>query len=98
MMKSKLVYCESVHATSVSPWHIRETTEAGLKLGGGIDAPALCGRNLHSGWDLNTEVSVQSIFRLGPSVCSGCADEAYVWFLRHHKPGLLKRVKTRLHI
>jgi hypothetical protein len=42
-------FCESV--TGVSKWHIRRLTTAGLKLGGGIDTPCLCGLVVH-GWDL----------------------------------------------
>lgn len=50
-------FCESVHATGTSPWHIRELTAAGRKLGGGADTPALCGRDLCKGWDLNVEMT-----------------------------------------
>ena len=42
--------CESVHASSRSPWHIRPNTGP-LKLGGGIDTPSLCGL-VKSGWDI----------------------------------------------
>lgn len=44
--------CESVHATAISPYCIRELTEKGSKLGGGIDTDSLCGRvKKHEGWD-----------------------------------------------
>jgi hypothetical protein len=52
----RYVYCESVHASSRSPWHIREVTEQGLKLGGGIDTPSLCSR-VKSGWDLEVRIT-----------------------------------------
>jgi hypothetical protein len=44
-------YCESVHATSTSPWHIRRLDEQGQKLGGGITTRSLCGL-VKQGWDL----------------------------------------------
>jgi hypothetical protein len=44
-------YCESVHATPMSPHHIRKLTAAGMKSGGGADTAALCGRDLRAGWD-----------------------------------------------
>jgi hypothetical protein len=47
-------YCETATAAATTPWHIRELTEAGKKLGGGADTPALCGRKVS--WDLNTVV------------------------------------------
>lgn len=37
-------FCELVFATSLRPWCIRKLGKAGLKLGGGIDTPSLCGR------------------------------------------------------
>lgn len=51
-------YCESVHATPWSRWHLRRLTEEGLKLGGGVDTQSLCGRvKLRSGWDLDVPIS-----------------------------------------
>lgn len=44
-------FCESVYATPTSPHHIREVGPEGLKQGGGVPVPALCGRDLHRGWD-----------------------------------------------
>ncbi len=41
---SKFSYCEGSWATANSPWHIRELTAVGKKLGGGIDTASLCGR------------------------------------------------------
>ena len=59
-------YCESVHATGNSPWHIRKLDQAGLKLTGGLTTPSLCGRvkpfNIDAkdrgfgGWDLNVKI------------------------------------------
>jgi hypothetical protein len=67
-------YCEPVTATGTSPWHIRRLTEAGRKLGGGADTPALCGREVS--WDLGgNEVTAESIERINqwpPVVCPSC--------------------------
>ena len=51
---SRYVFCESIHAGGASPWHIRRLGHAGVKLGGGIDTPGLCGRpEVGRGWDLS---------------------------------------------
>jgi hypothetical protein len=46
-------FCESVTASALSPHHIRKLTDVGLKLGGGVDTPTLCGKDIHitNGWD-----------------------------------------------
>lgn len=49
-------FCESVTATSSSPWHIRRLDSAGKKLGGGITTPSLCGLATR-GWDLEVEIT-----------------------------------------
>lgn len=50
-------FCESVHASGLSPWHIRTIDpEKGLKLGGGIYSDSLCG-HVHHGWDLNVVIT-----------------------------------------
>lgn len=49
----KYSLCESVTASSISPWCIRPLTETGKHLTGGVDTPSLCGRvREHYGWDL----------------------------------------------
>jgi hypothetical protein len=48
-------FCESITANAVSPWHIRKLSENGLKLGGGCDTVALCGRVV--AWDLRTSLN-----------------------------------------
>lgn len=63
-------FCESVHASGYSRWHIRGLTEAGRKLGGGIDTPSLCGR-VTKGWDLNVPITPQH----ANHTCSACWDE-----------------------
>lgn len=50
-------FCESVFATSVSRWHIRQLSKSGPKYGGGADTPSLCGLDLCKGWDLYTELT-----------------------------------------
>ena len=51
--KPEYAFCETVHASALSPWHIRKLTEQGKKLGGGADTPSLCG--LKVSWDLRTD-------------------------------------------
>ena len=51
----EFAFCESMGATSTSPWHIRQLTDKGLKLGGGADTEALCGREMC--WDLNVTIT-----------------------------------------
>lgn len=63
-------FCEPVMAGPLGPWHIRELTEAGRKLGGGADTESLCGRKM--GWDLDVEISEFHLDR----ACKKCA-EAY---------------------
>ena len=53
-------FCESVHATSTSPWHLRKMTSEGKKLGGGIDTPSLCGL-IKQGWDLQVGLTEHHI-------------------------------------
>lgn len=62
-------FCESVTASSISPWCIRELDPAiGRKCGGGIDSDSLCGRvKAQHGWDL--EVRVHAFH---PSACPKC--------------------------
>jgi hypothetical protein len=60
-------FCESVTASSTSPWHIRKLDAAGLKPSGGITTPSLCGRirpfGLNQdppgfgGWDLRVPIT-----------------------------------------
>jgi len=51
----KFAFCEIQYATATSPWHIRQLTDSGLKLGGGADTKALCGRKV--AWDLKVEIN-----------------------------------------
>lgn len=59
-------FCESVIATSISPWCIRKLDETGRHLGGGITTPSLCGRVRPisreprglGGWDLGENVKI----------------------------------------
>lgn len=69
--KREFAFCESIHATSTSPWHIRKLTDKGLKLGGGADTKALCGREV--AWDLEVEIKPSTPVRL--DCCGQCADE-----------------------
>lgn len=56
-------FCETVHAGAATPWHIRELTAIGRKLGGGADTLALCGTKVS--WDVTAPVD-------GPALASAC--------------------------
>lgn len=78
-------FCEPVWATPTSCEHIRTVGPEGLKLGGGAPNPALCGLDLRHGWDLKTEVTVESVTSLAAPragddrvfLCPDCA-QAYL--------------------
>lgn len=63
-------FCESVHATSHSPWHIRPLTEAGKKLGGGVDTESLC-LIVSRGWDLEVDITEHHL----KHACKRCVAE-----------------------
>ena len=71
MNKIRFAFCESVNATGTSPWHIRQLTTKGLKIGGGTDTKSLCGREM--GWDL--EVKITSHHLNLNHCCSKCAEK-----------------------
>jgi hypothetical protein len=68
-----LTFCESVHATGNSPWHLR-LREGEKKLTGGVDTDSLCGRvKAPHGWDLKVEprqIGIEHDF-----VCSRCREK-----------------------
>jgi hypothetical protein len=79
---SHYAYCESVHAGSLSPWHIRELDQTGkLRLGGGITTNSLCGR-VARGWDLNVPIA----FGHDKHTCRDCLVEFRAAALRSGKP------------
>lgn len=78
-------FCESIHASSSSPWHIRKLTSKGRKLGGGIDTPTLCDliyplgapipRKNHTGnggWDVAVPITLDILLRDRNGVCEKC--------------------------
>ncbi len=69
-MAVKYSFCETVHATPYSKWHIRRLSKLGHKLGGGADTPALCGRIVC--WDLDVKIDIH---HLTHSSCPRCAEE-----------------------
>jgi hypothetical protein len=72
--KPPYAFCESVHATGTSPWHIRRVVGA-LKLGGGIDSPSLCKRvDAGKGWDLEARITQHHLNH----ACPTCVAE-YRW-------------------
>jgi hypothetical protein len=63
-------FCESVFASGYSLWHIRELTDSGQFLGGGIDTPSLCGHvKADGGWDLAVDLTD---FHLENNTCKQC--------------------------
>jgi len=67
-----LAYCESIHASSISPWCLRLLGPKGKFLGGGVDSSSLCGRvKKGMGWDL--EVDPDGDVLRHPKVCGSCA-------------------------
>lgn len=69
MNKTRFAFCESVNATGTSPWHIRQLTTKGLKIGGGADTEALCGRKIE--WDLEVEITSHHLTHC----CHKCAEK-----------------------
>jgi hypothetical protein len=62
-VSKKYSFCESVTASFVGPWHIREVGPEGLKFGGGAKAP-LCflydaDKQWLGGWDLDIEFEIE---------------------------------------
>jgi len=61
-------FCESVTATSISPWCIRRLEASGRHPGGGIDTGSLCGRVKEgNGWDIPVSVTASH-----PQACRKC--------------------------
>ena len=70
-MRFSYSFCESVHAGPETLWHIRRLSDAGQKLGGGIDTPFLCYRGTQSrGWDLDVQITDHHLGHC----CPRCAD------------------------
>jgi hypothetical protein len=78
--KPPYAFCESAMATANSRWHIRKVSEAGLKLGGGIDTPSLCNKVRPTGdrtekivgaggWDLGVRITLGHLH----TCCPECA-------------------------
>lgn len=87
-----LALCETSTAGPLTPNHVRQVGPEGLKLGGGIPTPALCGRDLRGGWDLRA-VDAAELQRLAdgrtedgrPFVHPDCASLALDLFARNGK-------------
>lgn len=71
----KYSFCESVYATSTSPWHIRQLSTEGPMFGGGIDTASLCGRVVE-GWDLEVEITPHHLSHACPVCAAKYAKEA----------------------
>lgn len=75
-------FCEDVGAGPVTPWHIRKIGDDRVRLGGGIPGPALCGSDLHGGWDRSTVVTPENVAQFAVPrsgdgrifACRDCAD------------------------
>lgn len=66
-LSDEFSFCESIHASSTSLWHIRKLTAQGRKPGGGADTKALCGRDM--AWDLQHPVTPNEDF-----CCTKCSE------------------------
>jgi len=62
-------FCETINAAPLSKWHIRPLTKVGLKLGGGADTKALCGKSV--AWDLQVDITDR---HLKSSSCPKCRE------------------------
>lgn len=80
-------FCESVWSSGLGTWCIRQTSAAGLKHGGGIDTPSLCGRvPARNGWDLEVRITEHN---LGQNACKACV-EKYRWLVSQDAPHVEK--------
>jgi hypothetical protein len=62
-----LSFCESVHATGESPWHLRRLTSSGRKLRGDVDTDSLCGLvESPDGWDVDVAVTASNVVTACP--------------------------------
>ncbi len=64
-------FCEAATAGSASRWHIRQLTKMGQKFSGGVDTPALCGRQVS--WDIKNSVTLDNPVLEG-GVCLTCKE------------------------
>jgi len=70
--KPPFTLCEPVWASGLGLWHIRKTTEAGPKFGGGVDTPSLCERvPVGQGWDLEVRINEHQLTK---NTCKACLD------------------------
>lgn len=75
-MTRRISFCESIHATGASPWHVRMLVGE-KKLGGGVDTPSLCGRvEVGQGWDLQVEPTWDRLIQ--NFVCQRCLKELHL--------------------
>ena len=70
MTENEFSFCESVYAGSGTRWCIRKLTSTGIKLGGGIDTPTLCERQM-KGWDIDVTIND---FHLFHNACPKCVE------------------------
>lgn len=68
--KPRYSFCESVTATTSSPWHLRELDGQGPRYTGGITTSSLCGL-VTRGWDLKVAITEH---HLGHS-CKRCVEK-----------------------
>ncbi|GAB6901916.1 hypothetical protein [Kineosporia succinea] len=67
-------FCESVYAGPQAVEHIRVVGPEGLKIGGGVKGPTLCGRTWPNGWDVAGEVNAENVFN--DHTCRKCAEQS----------------------
>ena len=69
---AQYAFCETATASGSTPWHIRKLTDNGIKLSGGADTPALCGRVV--AWDVGVGITGDRLMRASRT-CHRCAEE-----------------------
>lgn len=62
-----LAFCESIHATGTSLWHLR-WVDGAFKFGGGITSPSLCDL-VKQGWDIEVPITAH---HLAHNACPFC--------------------------
>jgi hypothetical protein len=72
MSDRRLVFCEPVAASSISPWCLRYV-EGESRLSGGVTTDSLCGRvKAPMGWDVDVPVDTWQL--TGGRACRRCVD------------------------
>lgn len=72
-------FCEPSGASTLSKEHIRRVGPEGIKPGGAIPGPALCGHDVSGGWDIPNLPVTPSNFDTAAETNPTCAACVLVW-------------------